>query len=110
MLIFVCEDAGYPVTSVETLDDALMVLRTSLHPLITIVEGHYRFRGTFNAFFEHIRDHPNWYGQHRYIALASPSSDDEEALLHTLNVALLPHPFPIDKLVDLIAHAAAALS
>ena len=106
LLTVFLEEEGFVVTSAGTMEDALMVLRTSLHPLIAVEERCYSSPQAFSSFFENIRDHPDWYGQHRYIALASPSSGDEEALLRTLNVALLPRPYPIEALLALVAEAA----
>lgn len=106
----VLEMEGYSVTSVGTMEDALMVLRTSLHPLIAIVERDRSSRHPGGPFFEIVRDQPDLYGQHRYIALYTwHLSDTEKALMQSLNVPLLELPFSVDKLFVLIAAAVASL-
>lgn len=111
MLTMFFEDEGHVVTKVHTADDALMVLRTSLHPLVAVVERDHSSRHPGGPFFEIVRDQPDLYSQHRYIALhAWQLSDDEKMLMQSLNVPLMGLPFSLDKLLALVAAAVASFS
>ncbi|GAC1449742.1 MAG: hypothetical protein PVSMB4_08180 [Ktedonobacterales bacterium] len=106
----VCEQEGYAVTAVSTVEDALMVLRTTLHPLVAIVERDHSSRHPETPLFPTIRQHPDLYGQHRYIAVhAWELSDDERATLRAMGVWIIAMPFSIDTLCEYIAEAVAAL-
>lgn len=107
---YVCEDAGHTVTAVSTVEDALMVLRTTLHPLVAIVERDHSSRHPETPLFPTIRQHPDLYGQHRYIAVhAWELSDDERATLRAMGVWIMTMPFSVDTLCAYIADAVAAL-
>lgn len=111
MLEAILEEEGYVVTSASSMDDALMVLRTSLHPLVVLVEHSVRLKSLVGAFFGAVRSHPEWYGQHRYLAICPYSLPaDVEDLLETLHVRQLHIPFNIDPdLLPLVAEAAASI-
>lgn len=111
LLTTVHEEEGYLVTSVGTMDDALIILRASLHPLVAIVGNDLSSVHPLGSFFEIVRDHPNWYGQHRYVAFHSwDLSETDEALLCELGVTVLRQPFDTDDLLKLVAEAAASLT
>lgn len=105
LLESVCQDEGHTVTSVETADDALMVLRTSLHPLVAVlgpVDYWPEWRSPF-SYLQTVRDHPDDYQGHRDIALCVlPWYPDEQALLRSLNVSVLGRPFAFEDLLPLI--------
>ena len=104
LLALACEEEGHVVTIVHTVDDALMVLRSSLHPLVALCDHDLIFRHPSESFFATIRDQPEQYGQHRYIAITCrPISDDEKALLDELGVPLVSAPFSLIEVMDLIA-------
>jgi CheY-like chemotaxis protein len=104
LLALACEEEGHVVTTVHMVDDALMVLRSSLHPLVALCDHDLIFRHPSESFFAIIRDHPELYGQHRYIAFTSWSlSDDEQVLLDEVGVPLVSAPFSLMEVVDLIA-------
>lgn len=111
LLTEVIEMEGHAVITVHTADDALMVLRTSLHPLVGVVERDRSSRHPGGAFFEIVRDHPDRYGQHRYIALHSwELSEDETTLMRSLNVSWLALPFSVDEVLALVNEAVASLN
>jgi len=100
----ICEEEGHAVTVVHSKEDALMVLRSSLHPMIALCERDHSSRDPAGPFFVIIRDHPELYSQHRYIAFTSWNlSDDEQALLDGLGVPLLGVPFSVQQLIYAIA-------
>jgi hypothetical protein len=69
-----------------------------------LCERDHSSRDPAGPFFVIIRDHPDLYGQHRYIAFHSWNlSDDEQALLDGLGVPLLGVPFSMQQLIDAIA-------
>lgn len=104
LLTQICEEEGHAVTNVHSEEDALMVLRSSLHPIIALFERNHSSHDPARPFFVIIRDHPELYGQHRYIAFDSWNlSDDEQALLDELGVTLLSVPFALPQLIDAIA-------
>jgi CheY-like chemotaxis protein len=109
LLTVICEEEGHAVTRVHSVEDALMVLRSSLHPMIALCERDHSSRNPAGPFFAIIRDHPDLYGQHRYIAFHSWNlSDDEQALLDGLGVPLLGVPFSVQQLIAAIAAAGLA--
>jgi CheY-like chemotaxis protein len=96
----ICEEEGYAVTVVHSVEDALMVLRSSLHPMIALCERDHSSRDPAGPFFVIIRDHPELYGQHRYIAFHSWNlSDDEQALLDEVGAQLISVPFTSSQLI-----------
>jgi len=100
----ICEEEGHAVTVVHSKEDALMLLRSSLHPMIALCERDHSSRDPAGPFFVIIRDHPELYSQHRYIAFTSWNlSDDEQALLDGLGVRLLGVPFSVQQLIYAIA-------
>lgn len=105
----ICEEEGHAVTVVHSVEDAHMVLRSSLHPMIALCERDHSSRDHSSRdpagpLFAIIRDHPELYGQHRYIAFTSWSlSDDEQALLDEVGVPLISVPFSLQQLIDAIA-------
>jgi CheY-like chemotaxis protein len=100
----ICEEEGHAVTVVHSKEDALMLLRSSLHPMIALCERDHSSRDPAGPFFVIIRDHPELYSQHRYIAFTSWNlSDDEQALLDGLGVPLLGVPFSVQQLIYAIA-------
>ena len=100
----ICEEEGHAVTVVYSKEDALMLLRSSLHPMIALCERDHSSRDPAGPFFVNIRDHPELYSQHRYIAFTSWNlSDDEQALLDGLGVPLLGVPFSVQQLIYAIA-------
>lgn len=110
LLTEICEMDEHAVTAVDTADDALMVLRTTLHPLVAIVYCGPRSITPQGPFFAIVRDHPELYGQHRYIALrARTLSDDEKALMRSLSVRLLTLPFRSEDLLSALKEEVAAL-
>jgi DNA-binding NtrC family response regulator len=112
LLANVLEEEGYLVTTASTAEDALMILRTSLHPLIVVADGDYSFIPPDGPFFVSIRDHPEYYAQHRYIAIHGRNlTEDEEALMRELGVLLLlSMPFDFDHLFALLRAAATSLA
>lgn len=110
MLTIVLEEEGYAVTRVLTADDALMTLRSALHPIVTLVQLDYLTEPSTMSFFERVHDDPDRYGQHRYIATSSWLHSQEELdLLAELGVPLLPAPFTLEQLMQLVAEAFASL-
>ena len=104
LLTVICEEEGHAVTVVHSVEDALMVLRSSVHPMIALCERHHSSCDPARPFFAIIHDHPDLYGQHRYIAFHSWNlSDDEQALLDGLGVPLLGVPFSVQQLIAAIA-------
>lgn len=107
LLTAICEGEGYTVTVTHTVDDALMVLRTTLHPLIVVTEYDYIILHTDGTFFQTIRDHPDLYGQHRYITLHWRTlSGEEVALLDGVSVLRISRPFQWQELIAILAHVA----
>jgi CheY-like chemotaxis protein len=104
LLACVCSEEGHAVTTVSTVADALIVLRSTLHPMIALCERDHSSRDPAGPFFAIIRDHPEHYSQHRYIAFKDWSlSDDEQALLDGLGVPLLSLPFTVAQVIDAMA-------
>ena len=104
LLAVICEEEGHAVTVVHSVEDTLMVLRSSLHPMIALCERDHSSRDPAGPFFVIIRDHPDLYGQHRYIAFDSWNlSDDEQALLDEIGAPLISVPFSSQQLIYAIA-------
>ena len=110
LLATVLEEEGYAVTRVMTTDDALMTLRSALHPIVTLVQLDYLTEPSTMSFFERVHDDPDRYGQHRYMAISAwYHSQDELDLLAGLGVPLLPAPFTLEQLIQLVERAFASL-
>lgn len=108
LLETVCLEAGHDVTVVASADDTFMVLRTVLHPLVTLVNCE---RNVQRAFFATLGACFEQYGHHRYVAITSwQTTADELSSLSKLNVFHLPVPFQIETVPDLVAEAAASFS
>jgi hypothetical protein len=111
MLQEICTLEGYNVTRTSSVEDrlveeALEALRTAPHPLIVLAERDHSSLYPGGPFFEIIRDHPDLYGRHRYIAIHWWSlSEAEIALLDGLGVPRLQGPFTVDQLLDVLAAA-----
>jgi CheY-like chemotaxis protein len=104
LLAVICEEEGHAVTKVHSVEDALMVLRSSLHPMIALCERDHSSHDPAGPFFVTIRDHPELYGQHRYVAFTSWNlSDDERALLDEVGAPLISVPFTSSQLIYAIA-------
>jgi CheY-like chemotaxis protein len=104
LLAMICEEEGHAVTTVHSVEDALMVLRSSLHPMIALCERDHSSHDPAGPFFVTIRDHPELYGQHRYVAFTSWNlSDDERALLDEVGAPLISVPFTSSQLIYAIA-------
>jgi hypothetical protein len=107
----VCTEEGYAVTTVRTVADALMVLRTSLHPIVALCERDHSSLPPDGPFFQHIYDRPDLYGQHRYVAFHSwQLSPEEQALLDALGVPLVSVPFSLTMLLEQIEQAVVSLA
>ncbi|WIG59729.1 MAG: hypothetical protein OJF49_002476 [Ktedonobacterales bacterium] len=103
-----CVDEGHSVTVAQSAEAALMALRSSLHPIVTILDSgalQFTLKHTLAALAaDHVR-----YGEHRYIAIYYSSPREEErALLEELAVAVLGVPFDLSAVSVLIAEAAAS--
>lgn len=106
-----CEEEGHLVTKASTVEDTLMILRTSLHPLIVIAERDHSSQHPDGPFFVTIRDHPEFYAQHRYIAIHYwKLTEEENTLMNELGVPLVRGPFDVDHLLALVDTAAASLA
>ncbi len=105
------EHEGYAVTMTTTADDALMTLRSALHPLVAILERRIIPPFPCEPFFERVRDHPDLYGQHRYIVIHRSGFpvEGEQALMTALGVLTLERPFSWGQLLNVIAQAVASL-
>lgn len=111
LFAFTCEEAGYVATEVATTGDALMVLRSSLHPLVAIVDCDYSSSHADEPFFQTIYHHPDLYRQHRYIAMhAADVPEEERRSLEAMRVPLVGIPFTLAYLMDLVGQAASELS
>lgn len=104
-----CEAEEHDVTEVGALDDALMVLRSSLHRIVAILDFGHDWQHPAQDFFA-LRDaHPDWYAQHGYIGLCWRSlSDEDAAALAAAGVRLFRGPFAADELLRAVAELAAA--
>lgn len=110
MLATVCEVERFGVTTTHTVDDTLMMLRSSLHPLVAVADHDHCAVHPDPPFYGTIRDYPDTYGQHRHIAIHWwQLSDEDEALLDELGVSRLQGPFPIQDFVTLLEEAAGQL-
>lgn len=104
------ELTGYSVTVVETGDDALMTLRSSLHPIVAVVSQRHCSPPAEGEFFEVVRSHPDLYGQHRFILIQMwPLTAEERQTMRDLGVVTLQMPFPVADLLSVIAHMFASL-
>ena len=111
MIAEFCEAEGHCVTRASTVEDTLMILRASLHPLIVIAERDHSSLHPDGPFFVTIRDHPEFYAQHRYIAIHWwKLTEDEQALMRELGVPLLHGPFDLYHLLALVDAATASLA
>lgn len=105
----ICEIEGHRVTGVGTLDDALMVLRSSLHRIVAILDWDHDWQNPSEDFIA-LRDaHPDWYAQHGYIGLRWRSlADEDAAALEAAGVRLFRGPFPAEELLRAVNELAAA--
>src|SRR5215469_2987476 len=111
MIAEICREEGHSVMEVSTVEDALMVLRTTLHPVVGIMERDHSSMHPDFPLFPTIRDHPELYGQHRYIAITWwHLTDDDEALLRELGLPWLAGPFAVERLLDAVNAAIASLT
>lgn len=103
-----CEFEGYSVTTASTSDDALMVLRTSLHRVVAIMEWNHIWRHPYRDFFA-LRDaNPEGYAHHGYIGIRWwPLTDEERAVLAAAGVRILPWPCEFDDLLRMVEELAA---
>lgn len=103
-----CESEGHTVTATQTLDDALMVLRTSLHRVVAVMEWNHAWRHPYHDFFA-LRDaNPEWYAQHGYIGIRWWTlSEEEQAVLAAAGVRILFSPFDFGDLIRAIEELAA---
>jgi hypothetical protein len=103
MMCTACQEEGYKVTCTSTVQETLEALRTAPHSLIVLAERDHSSLHPDGPFFEIIRDHPDLYGRHRYIAMHWLSLSEEEiALLDGLGVPRLEGPFTVERLVDVL--------
>jgi hypothetical protein len=106
----ICRIEGHDVIEVSTVEDALMVLRTTLHPLVGILERDHSSLHPDYPLFPTIRAHPELYGQHRYVTVHWwRLSDEDEALLRELSVAHTTGPCTVEWLVAAVNDAIASL-
>lgn len=106
-----CEIEGHNVTRVDTLDDALMVLRASLHRIVAILDWDHDWQHPYRDFFA-LRDaNPDWYAQHGYIGLRwRPLTEEDEAVLAADGVRIFRGPFMAEDLLRAVAELAAGSS
>jgi DNA-binding response OmpR family regulator len=101
MLYEVCTLDGYTVTRTSMVEETLEALRTAPHRLIVLAERDHSSHHPGGPFFEIIRDHPDLYGRHHYIAIHWwQLSEEEVALLDGLGVPRLKGPFTMQQLFD----------
>ena len=107
-LEMLCVEEGHSVTVAQSAEATLMALRTSLHPIVTILDSsasQFTLEHTLAAL---AADYAR-YGEHRYIAIYYSSPREEErALLEELAVAVLGVPFDLPDVAALIAESAAS--
>lgn len=105
----VCEIRGHAVTSAHSPDDALMILRTSLHRIVAILEWQQMWQHPFQDFLALRAASPEWYAHHGYIGTCRlPLSDDEHAELTAAGVRILTSPYTAQDLVRAVAELAAS--
>jgi CheY-like chemotaxis protein len=110
MIRFLCEEEGHAVTLASTAEDALGVLRTTLHPLVGILDCGLQTQFSRSLLFSTIHRYPALYGHHRYLTLRwSAVPDDEQALLNDLGVSVVYSPFPTEEFVAALDQAIASL-
>ncbi len=106
----ICRLEDHDVVAVSTVEDALAVLRSTLHPMIAILERDQSSVHPEHPLFPTIRVHPEDYGHHRYITIHWwPLSDEYQTLLKELDVAVLHGPCTALQLLAAIEYAAAPL-
>lgn len=102
----VLQSKGYVITEVAVMDQALMTLRSTLHPVVTVMQLDTPSGPGGMAFFERIRAAPDLYGAHRFVAASSGAySQDELDLLDGLGVTVLHPPFAVEELLEQIDRA-----
>lgn len=106
-----CELDGHTITGVDTLSDALMVLRASLHRIVAILDWDHDWQHPYRDFFA-LRDaNPDWYAQHGYIGLRwHELAADDEAVLAAAGVRIFGGPFMAEDLLRAVAELAAGPS
>src|SRR5215469_11175182 len=102
MLYEACTLEGYSVTCTSMVEETLAALRTAPHRLIVLAERDHSSHHPGGPFFEIIRDHPDLYGRHHYIAIHWWQLSEEEALLDGLGVPRLKVPLPARQLFEAI--------
>lgn len=104
----ICEFGGHTVIPAETLADALMVLRTSLHRVVAVLDWDHDWQHPYLDFFA-LRDaNPDWYAQHGYIGLRwLPLTGEEAAVLAAADVRIFRGPFRPSELLRMVAELAA---
>ena len=104
------ELTGYVVTVVETGDDALMTLRSALHPVVALVSQRHHSPPAEGEFFRVVRGHPDLYSQHRFILIHMwPLTAEERQMMRDLGVFTLQMPFAGADLLSVVAHMFASL-
>lgn len=110
LLAVAFDGQGYTVTQVETMDDALMTLRAALHPVVTFLQLDRYPQPPPGSFFQRVSDHPELYGQHRFVAMhVRTLPEDEQQLLAGVGVSLVTTPISIARILELVADAFASL-
>ena len=111
LLIYRGEDEGHEIIgAVDTVEEALAVLRSTLHPLIAILERDHSSRHPDTPLFPTIRQYPEMYGQHRYITVHWwKLSAEEQALLGELHMIVFTGSFRAEAMLDAVARSAALL-
>jgi CheY-like chemotaxis protein len=110
LLSEILELEGYSVTKVAGVDDALMILRSALHPILAVVQLDAYSQPPPLSFFEQVRDQPDRYSPHHFMATSSWSYSEEDLeFLAALNAPLLQSPFTADELLTVVAEVAASL-
>ena len=104
----ICEAEGHTVTAVDTLDDALMVLRASLHRIVAILDWDHDWQHP-SLDFVALRDaHPDWYAQHGYIGLRwHELTAEDAAALAAAGVRIFRGAFAAEDLLRAVAELAA---
>lgn len=111
LLAGICECEGHEiVAAVDTVEEALAVLRSSLRPLVAILERDHSSLHPELPLFPTIYQNPESYRHHRYIAIHCwELSEEEQALLDELQVIVFSSPYHTEALMEAVAQSAALL-
>lgn len=108
MMTTVLADAGYTVLEAQDGREALAILRASIHPLVVLLDWMMP-QMSGEEVLQVVRDYPALFKQHAFVLVTANTpgrSPHLVELLQELSIPVMPKPFRLQHLLDMVAEHA----